>query len=156
VIFLGKPARLDVFEGRLHLLAGVVVDDVVSLGESAVFGRQRRNPTSRQPALVHQVDDEFELVHALEVSHLRAVAGVDEGLVAVLDQAGDAATQDGLLAEEVGLDLLLERRLDDARAGAADPFGVGQGLVLGVARDVLVDSDEARRPLVLLVVPADG
>src|SRR3546814_15920912 len=42
-------------------------------------------------ALVHQVDDELHLVEALEVGHLRGVAGVHQGLVAGGDERCEAA-----------------------------------------------------------------
>ena len=79
-----------------------------------------------EAAAVHQVDDELELVHRLEVRELGLVAGLDERLERHLDQGRRAAAQDRLLAEEVGLGLLLERRLEDAGAGVAERPGVGQ------------------------------
>ena len=80
----------------------------------------------------------------LEVGDLRLVAGLGEGLEAVLDQLGDAAAEDGLLAEEVGFGLFGEGGLDDAGAGAADGLGVGLGEVPGVAGGVLLDGDDVR------------
>ena len=65
-------------------------------------------------------------MQALEVGHLRVVARLDERLEAGLDERARAAAEHGLLAEEVGLGLVLERRLDDAAAGAADALGVGE------------------------------
>src|SRR2546430_16322804 len=73
-----------------------------------------------------QVHDQLELVHALEVGDLRRVSGGREGLEPGLDQRGDAAAQDRLLAEQIGLRLLAERRLEHARASAADPRGIGE------------------------------
>ena len=73
-----------------------------------------------EPAAVHQVDDQLELVHRLEVGELGLVAGLDERLERHLDQRRGAAAQDGLLAEQVGLGLLGERRLEDAGARGAD------------------------------------
>ena len=72
------------------------------------------------PLLVDQVDDQLQLVEALEVGDLGLVAGLDERFEAGLDQLGDAAAEHGLLAEQVGLGLLLEGRLDDA--GAVPPM----------------------------------
>jgi hypothetical protein len=86
------------------------------------------------PCLVHQVDDQLELVQALEVREARVVAGLDQGLEAGLDELGGAAAEDGLLAEEVGLGLVLEGGLDDPGAPAADAACVGQDLVAGSAR----------------------
>ncbi len=77
--------------------------------------------------LVHEVDDELELVEALEVGRLRLVAGLDERLEAGLDERGQAPAEHDLLAEEVGLGLLGERGLEDAGAGRAEGVGVGEG-----------------------------
>ena len=68
-----------------------------------------------EAALPDQVDDQLELVQALVVGDLGLVARLDERLEARLDQLGDAAAEHRLLAEEVGLGLLLERRLEHAR-----------------------------------------
>jgi hypothetical protein len=93
-------------------------------------------------ALVHQVDDQLQLVEALEVRDLGLVAGLGEDLEAVLHQLRRATAQDGLLAEQVGLGLLGERGLDAAGAQAADRLGVGEGEVPGSAGLVLLDGDE--------------
>jgi hypothetical protein len=85
-------------------------------------------------------------VQALEVGHLGRVAGLDQRLEASLDQRRDAAAQDGLLAEQVGLGLVAERRLDDAGLGAADALGVGERVLQRPAAGVLVDADQRRRP----------
>jgi hypothetical protein len=99
-----------------------------------------------EAALVHQVDDQLQLVHALEVGDLRLVARLDEGLEPGLDERADAAAQHGLLAEQVGLGLLGERRLDDAGARHAERAGVRQRQRLCVAAGVLVDRQERRGP----------
>ena len=71
-------------------------------------------------ALVQQVDDQLELVQALEIGDFGLVAGLDQGLEAGGDQLGGAAAQHGLLAEQVGLGLLAEAGLD--RAGSVPPM----------------------------------
>src|SRR6476620_4766768 len=58
-----------------------------------------------EAALVDQVDDQLHLVDALEVRHLRRVARLDERLEARLDQRRQAAAEDDLFAEQVGLAL---------------------------------------------------
>ena len=65
-------------------------------------------------------------MQALEVGHLGVIAGVDERLEAGLHELGGAAAEDGLLAEQIGLGLVLEARLDHAAARAADALGVGE------------------------------
>ena len=79
-----------------------------------------------QAALVEQVDDQLQFVHALEVGHFGLIAGLDQRFEAGLDQLADAAAEHDLLAEQVGFGLFGERGLDDAAAGAADALGVGQ------------------------------
>ena len=93
-------------------------------------------------ALVDEVDDQLELVQALEVGDLRLVAGLDEGLEPVHDELRDAAAEHGLLTEEVGLGLLGERGLDGAGAGAADALGVGEREVPRLAGGVLLHRDD--------------
>jgi hypothetical protein len=83
---------------------------------SFTCGSMTRGPDT----LVHQVDDQLELVEALEVRDLGLVARLDERLEAVHDQLGRAAAEHGLLAEQVSLGLLGERGLDSASAKAAD------------------------------------
>ena len=97
-----------------------------------------------EAALVDEVDDELELVDALVVGDLGLVARVDEDLEAGLHQRGDAAAEDGLLAEEVALGLLGERRLDHPRAAAADRGAVGERQVERAPARVLRDGDERR------------
>src|SRR5207302_3968874 len=53
----------------------------------------------------------------------------------------------GLLAEQVGLGLVLERGLDDAGAGAADALRVRQRERPALALGILVDRDQARHAL---------
>ena len=68
---------------------------------------------------------------------LGLVAGLDQRLEPGLHERGEAAAQHDLLAEQVGLGLLLERRLEHAGAGAADGVGVRQRELLGLAGGVL-------------------
>jgi hypothetical protein len=64
-------------------------------------------------------------MEALEVGHLRRVAGIDQRLEATADELDESASELHLLAEEISLAVLAEVRLDDARAAAADAAGVG-------------------------------
>ena len=94
-------------------------------------------------------------MEALEVGHLGLVAGLDQGLEARLDEGAGAAAEDGLLAEEVGLGLLLEGGLEHAGAGGADALGPGERGLLGLLGLVLRDGDERRHALALGVEAAD-
>jgi len=94
-----------------------------------------------EAALVHEVDDELELVQALEVGDLGLVAGVDERLESGFHEFAGAAAKDGLLAEEIGFRLLGERGFEHARAGDAQGFRVGKGERASGASRVLIDGD---------------
>ena len=109
-----------------------------------------------QAAAVHQVDDQLQLVHRLEVGELGLVAGLDERLERRLDQGRDAAAQERLLAEQVGLGLLLERRLEDAGAGRADPAGVGEHASAGGPGRVVLDGEQGRDAAACLVDASGG
>ena len=106
--------------------------------------------------MVNQVDDELHLVDALKVCVARIVAGLGEDFEAGLHQLADAAAENGLLAEEVGLGLGAEGGLKDARTGGADAGTVGQSLLKRLAGRVLVDGDEAGGAAADLVLAADG
>ena len=139
-VVLGDPARgeravLDLREDLLHRRADVVVDDPRAADVVAELGRVADAEAHEvEAAAVHQVDDELELVHRLEVGQLGLVAGLDERLEGHLDQRRRPAAQDRLLAEQVGLGLLGEGRLEDAGAGAAERPGVGQDAGAGRSR----------------------
>src|SRR5690349_16225895 len=142
---LGERTVLDVGEHVLHVLlhlrgdharAGDVVAELGGVGDRpALLG---------DAALVHQVDDELELVEALEVGDLGLVAGLGQDLEAVLHELGGAAAEHGLLTEQVGLGLLGEGGPDAAGTQAADGLGVGEREVPGLAGLVLLHRDQDR------------
>src|SRR4051812_12311278 len=79
--FLRELAGLDLGEDPLHLGLGLLVDDARAAGEVAVLGGVADAVAHvTEAALVDQVDDQLHLVDALEVSHLRRVAGLDQRL----------------------------------------------------------------------------
>jgi hypothetical protein len=108
-----------------------------------------------RPAAVHQVDDELQLVHRLEVGELGLVAGLDERLERRLDEGRDAAAEERLLAEQVGLGLLREGRLEDAGPGRSDPAGVREDACPGRPGRVVLDREERRHAAALLVDRAE-
>ena len=116
-----KLAVLDFPQNPLHFRLGLGGDDPRPAGVVAVFGGVG-NAVAHvvQAALVDQIDDQLQLVDALEIGHFRLVAGLDEGLKAGLDQGADAAAEDDLLAEQIGFGFFGEGGFDDARPGAAD------------------------------------
>ena len=141
----GELAGLDVGQDRLHVLLHVVVDDPRARDIVAVLGGVRDGPALlRDAALDHQVDDHLELVQALEVGHLRLVAGLGQGLETSLHQVRHAAAQDDLLAEQVSLGLLGEGGLDAAGPQATDRLRVALGQLPGLAAGVLLDANQHR------------
>src|SRR5215216_3607261 len=90
--FAGEGPGLDLGQDAAHLGLDPGVDDAGAAGVVALIGRVRdRVAHAGQAALVHQVDDQLELVQALEVGHLGLVAGPGQGLEAGLDEGGGAA-----------------------------------------------------------------
>ncbi len=73
-----------------------------------------------EAALVDQVNDQLHLVAGLKVCHLGLVASLNQRIEACVDQLADTAAQNCLLAEQVGLSLLLEGGLQDACTASAD------------------------------------
>ena len=103
---LGELAGLDLLEDLLHLQLGLGVDDPRATSDVAVLGGVADRVAHAGDAfLVHQVDDQLHLVQALEVGHLRLVAGLDQRLEPGLHQRGQPAAQHDLLAEQIGLGL---------------------------------------------------
>ena len=153
---LGELARLDLFEHRLHRRFGLIVDDARSARVVAVLGGVADALAHALDAFfVHQVDDELELVQALEVRHLGRVAGFHQRFETGGDERGGSAAEDGLLAEEIGFGFFAEVRFENARAAAADSARICGGNRLGFTGHVLMDRDEARHAAAHFVFVAD-
>ena len=145
----GKGAVLDVVENRLHIGLGLLVGqdsgagDVLAelggVGDGVVHGSHA--------ALVDEVDDELHLMDALEVGVLGLVTGLHQGLKAAAHQIHNTAAENCLLAEQVGLGLIVHGGLHDAGAGAADTGDVGQGNVIGLAGGILLHGNQAGHAL---------
>src|SRR5690606_19110882 len=132
------------------------VDDAGTAGQVAVLrGLADVAVHLGHAAFVQQVDDQLELVHAFEIGDLRLVAGFDQGLEALHDQFGDAAAQDRLVAEQIGLGLLGKARRDQAAAGAADTVRIRLRPRQRLAGDVLVHGDEAGHAVAGFVFATD-
>src|SRR5205085_1920736 len=100
--------------------------------------------------LVHEVDDQLELVQALEVREPGVVAGAHQRLVARPDQLRDPPAQDRLLAEQAGLALLLARGLDHPGPRGARALPVGASATGSTSRPSWrassAEEDSGRRP----------
>src|SRR2546426_103623 len=69
---------------------------------------------------IDQLHNQLPLRQALEIAHPRRIARPHQRIVPRLDERREPAAQHHLLAEEIGLRLLAEVRLDDPGAPAAD------------------------------------
>ena len=153
----GKSAVLDLPQDVLHLLAGVLGDEALAGAVVTILGSVGDGVAHLgEAALVDEVDDELHLMAGLEVGHLRLVTGLHQSLETGVDELTDAAAQHSLLAEQVGLGLLLEGGLQDTGTAGADGGGIGQSHILGLAGEVLLHADQAGHALALQVLAADG
>lgn len=151
LLVLGAPlglelSALDHVVDLLHSLDGFLGDDEVPAGQTAVLGGVGADvPHVGHTALDDEVDDELALVAALEVCHDRGEALPDKGVESLLDELGETAALDGLLAEKVGFGLEVEVvDLEGTRAGGSETFCKGEGDVLCLASVVLVDRNKSR------------
>ena len=84
---LGKLAALDVLERLFHTLLHTGVDDFRANLDITPLGRLGDREThSADAGLVDQINNQFQLVKALEVGHLRLVTSLDQHLVPGLDK----------------------------------------------------------------------
>src|SRR5690606_18106869 len=152
-----EAARLDVLQHPLHLGLGLRRDDPRAGDVLAVLrGVGDRVVHVGDAALVDEVDDQLHLVQALEIGHLRGVTGLDQRLETHADEFDQAAAEDRLFAEEVGLALLLEGSLDDAGEAAAATGAIRLGDLEGGAGGVIGDRDEAGNTTALEEFATDG
>src|SRR6266540_1708402 len=153
---LGEFPALDLVQDPLHLRAHLVVDHSRAPRVVAVLGRVGdRVPHPAHAALVHQVHDQLQLVEALEVRDLGLVPRAHQRLEPRPDQLGDPAAKHDLLAEQVGLGLLLEARLDHTCPGHTYPRRVRQRALEGLSGGVLVHGNQRGRPDALLIRPPE-
>ena len=135
---------MDVIEDAPHLGPRLIGDHPRAAGVVAVFGGVGDGIAHvRHAALVDQIDDQLDLVKALEIGHLRRVAGLGQGLISCLNERHHSAAEHHLLTEEIGLALFLERGLDHPSAPAANGRCIGQPDLLSVARGILVHRQQA-------------
>ena len=154
--FAGELAGLDFLEDFLHLLASLVGDNPRPAGVVAEFGRVGDAvPHVVEAALVEQVHDQLQLVHAFKVGHFGLITGFDEGLEARFDELADAAAEDDLLAKQVGFGLFRNRGQDNAAPRAADALGVGQTQLERFGARAGAEGDEAGDAATLLKLTAD-
>lgn len=77
-------------------------------------------PPALDSPTVQGVQDQFELIEAIEVGHFTVTPGFDKSLESAFDVLRDSAADDDLFAAKVGFPFLAESYFDDAGRGAAD------------------------------------
>ena len=108
----GVFAALNLAQHVAHGLSSFISDQLRSAGVIAVFSRIADGvPHVVQAAAVHQVHNQLQFMHALEVRDLGLVSSCDQGFEAGFYQRADAAAQNGLLAEEVSFGFFAESRV---------------------------------------------
>src|SRR5258707_4640302 len=128
----------------------MLVDDAWARDIVAKFGSiADRVAHIAHATLVHQVYDEFHLVHALEVGYFRLIACLYKRLEACTDQRGDPATENRLLAKEVSFGLFGNSCVQHTGTRAADRTGICQGQGFGVACGILKDGPQGRNTYAL-------
>ena len=111
----------------------------------AVFGSlANRVPHVTETALVHEIDDQLELVKDLEIGRFRLIPRLDHHVECCLHELANAATENGLLAEQIGLGLFSKRRFQNSGPATTDALAVRGSHVMGITGRVLMDSDQAR------------
>ena len=118
---LSKGTVLNIGKYLLHSLLGFLGDNLRTCDVVAVFSGVGDGVThTLKAALVDKVNDKLHFVDTLEVSVSWVVASLNEGLKARLHKGANAAAENRLLAEQIGLGLGAEGGLKHARASAAD------------------------------------
>ena len=120
----GPLAVLDCLKDLPHYPLRVLIDDFWAGSVVAIFGGVAHRIAHRgETPLVDQVDYELKLIEALEVSHLRGIAGLGENLEARGDEVCHPSAQDDLLPEQFdkheAVSITLEYAVDHYTAFAA-------------------------------------
>src|SRR6185312_7733788 len=139
---LREFARLDFGENLLHLLPGLGGDDARSARVVAVLGGVGDGKAHvPEAALINQIDDQLELMKALEISDLRRIAGLHQRFESRADQFGGATAKYCLLPEEIALRLFAEAGFDHAGAQRAERGGISESILESFAARILLDGD---------------
>ena len=153
--FLGELAGLDVGQNLGHGPLRRVGDNLRAPREAAILGGVADGvPHPGLTASLHHVDDELELVQALEVGHLGLIPRRDKGLEPGVDKRRYTPAEHSLLTEQVALGLLLERGDQRTGLGPADGLRIRLDQVPRLPRRILCDGDQDGRPLPCFVLPS--
>src|SRR5579885_1985497 len=121
------------------------IDDTRSASQIAVLGRFTDELMhARKTAFVDKIDDQLQLVQALEVCRFGLISGSHESVVTGSDQLGNSTAQNGLLAEKIGFSLLGKARGQNGRARTAQSMRVGERHIECFSGGVLMNGQQAR------------
>src|SRR5208282_121836 len=118
----------------LHVLFHMLVDYPIATSEVAIFGCFADEFMHLvETAFVDQIDNQLQLVQALEVSNVGLIAGIDQSFESGKNQLAGATAQDCLLSKKIGFCFFLEGGLQHSSPGAADGMGIGKSSLEGFA-----------------------
>ena len=136
----------------IHRITRVIVNDLWTGGVVAIFGGVADGVAHiGETAGVEEIDDQLQLMQALEISDFWLIPGVDQRVEGRLDERRDTATENDLLTEEIGFGFFLEGRFDDASFGRPEPLRIGETRFAGMTSGVLVNCDQCRDANTFLV-----
>ena len=148
--FLGELTTLNGLELPAHPVLDRLVDDLRSHRHIAILGSLGDGEShSRNSTLIHEINNELQLMETFEVGHLRRVARFYEDLVTCLHKSGGPPTENALLPKKIGHCFLAEVGFEHTRTGATNPFGPCEGSLLGLPGSIVVDRNQGRHPLLL-------
>ena len=144
--FARKAAVLNARQDFFHGSARGICHHLRATSKIAIFGGIGDGIAHpRQATLIDEIDNQFHFMQTLEVGDLGLITGLHESVEASFDELADAATQNGLLAEQIGFRFFREGSFQYAGARAAESFGVRQRKSFGIATGILLDGDERGR-----------
>src|SRR5262249_14093608 len=149
----GELALLNFTQDLLHFQFRLLRHYARTPGNITILGRSTdRIPHIGNATLVDQIHDQFYFVQALEISHLRGVAGFYERLIPGLNEGCKASTEHNLFPEEVRLGFLPKARFDHTGPPAANRTGIGKPHLPGRSTWVLMDREQAGYPAALHIL----
>ena len=135
---LGIFTILDTLQGVAHGRTGLLIDNFRAGHVLAVFSVVgNRVVHIGNTALVHEIDNQLQLMQTLEIGHLRLVPGFHQCFKARLDQFDATATENRLLTEQVRFCFVLERCFNNTGAPTTNPAGIGQCHGFGLTGRIL-------------------
>src|SRR6267378_224929 len=143
----GELALLNFAQDLPHFLLRLLRHNPRTASDITILGRRTDGiPHVGNAALIDQIHDQFYFMEALEIGHLRGVAGFHERLVPGLDERRESSTEDDLLAEEIRLGFFPKVSFDHTSPPTSNRTGIGKAYLLGRSTWILMDREQARHP----------